>query len=353
MFDFFKKNKPKQPEAVKEKASIASATPSSQGGQEPAQKEQIKSDNIVIHVMPKRFRNQPVKQDSAKTTGLIIIIGGAAVLLIASAALYYFLFREPNIIVNKEPLLTAENNQPGEAGQTEAEVGQITGIPDVLTATGTDVITLPPSDEIATTTVATTTPEIAPPEIELNLRVGADSDNDGLTDIEEILLGTSSSTPDTDGDGYLDGSELIDLYDPASEGKLTANSNIFLYENKTFAYDLLYPLTWQISANGGDDSLMFKTGDNQFIQVIVQPNVNNVALDEWYMEQLGVLAINQADRISGSNWQGIKNPDGLNIYLMDKKQNYIFNLTYNPGGGNILEYFNIFQMMVKSFNLKD
>lgn len=345
MFDFFKKNKSPQAEAVEEKAS------------EPVIKETIKADNIAIHVMPGRFRNQPVKQNSAKTMGLLIIIGGAVVLLITALALYYFLFRKPSITITEEPSLITENNQAIEASQTGAEVNQIIAeTPDTLIATGTEITTLPLSDEIATTTIATTTPDIMPiepVETDFNLRIGVDGDNDGLSDIEEILLSTNASLPDTDGDGYADGLELINLYNPAGEGKLTANSNISFYENKTFAYDLLYPSTWQTSVNGGDDSLMFKSGDNQFVQIIVQPNVNKQTLETWYMEQLGVLTINEADRVSGSNWQGLKSSDGLNIYLMDKKQNYIFSLTYNPGGGNTLEYFNIFQMMVKSFNLKD
>ncbi|MEI6596600.1 MAG: hypothetical protein WCL13_00085 [bacterium] len=333
MFDFFKKNKVEQFESAKEKVS------------EPVAEELVEVDNIAIHVMPGSFRNHAVKQNSAKNIGLVIISGGAVVLLVASAALYYFLFRKPNIVITQEP--TTQTNQ------IKPEVEPTVEAQDILTATGTEITSLPLGDEIATTTVATTTPEIAPEETGPILSVGADSDNDGLTDIEEILLGTSPTTADTDGDGYLDGAELLNLYNPAGEGKLTANSNISPYENKTFFYELLYPATWQTSMNGGDDSVMFKTGDNQFVQVIVQPNTNMQTLDEWYMEQLGVAAINEADRVNGFNWQGIKSPDGLNIYIISKNKNYIFNLTYNPGDGNILEYFNIAKMMIRSFNLKE
>jgi len=339
MFDFFKK-KTDQPETAKGKAAG------------PVIKETVEADNIAIHVMPGRFRNQPVKENSAKTTGLIIIISGAVILLIASAALYYFLFRKPSITITEEPSLVEQNNQTEESGQTE-EANQTTETPDIIADADNVATTLPSDDEIATTTMATSTPEVLPTEAEPGLNLGLDSDNDGLTDIEEILLSADANLPDTDGDGYPDGSELINLYNPAGQGKLTANPNISLYENKTFAYDLLYPSAWQTTVNGGDDSLMFKTGDNQFVQIIVQPNVNKQTLDAWFMEQLGVLTINETDRVNGSNWSGIKSPDGLNIYLMDKKQNYIFSLTYNPGGGNVLEYTNIFQMMAKSFNLKD
>lgn len=341
MFDFFKKNKPEESKIVKQEAV---APP----------KESVKADNIAIYVMPEHFRNQPVKQTNAKTTGLLIIIGGAVILLLASAALYYFLFRKPSPITAQKPPLAAENNQPGDiTDKPKEEDNQPLESADNLIASGTEITTLPSGEETATTTLATTTPEIAPKETGLSLRVGADTDSDGLTDIEEILLGTSSTTPDTDSDGYFDGSELINLYNPAGGGELTANSYISLYENKTFAYELFYPSVWQTSVNGGDDSLMFKSGDNQFIQVIVQPNANKQTLDNWYLEQLGLLAVETENRLSGANWQGIKNPDGLTIYIIDKKQSYIFSLTYNPGGSDVLEYFNIFQMAIKSFILHE
>lgn len=41
-----------------------------------------------------------------------------------------------------------------------------------------------------------------------------DSDNDGLTDEEEIFLGTDPNNPDSDGDGYSDGEEVKNGYDP-------------------------------------------------------------------------------------------------------------------------------------------
>lgn len=48
-----------------------------------------------------------------------------------------------------------------------------------------------------------------------------DSDNDGLTDVEELRIGTDPHNPDTDGDGYLDGDEVKNGFDPlkASDGK--------------------------------------------------------------------------------------------------------------------------------------
>jgi thiol-disulfide isomerase/thioredoxin len=44
-----------------------------------------------------------------------------------------------------------------------------------------------------------------------------DSDGDGLTDIEEEVLGTDPHSQDTDGDGYLDPHELIEGTDPLDD----------------------------------------------------------------------------------------------------------------------------------------
>lgn len=41
-----------------------------------------------------------------------------------------------------------------------------------------------------------------------------DQDQDGLTDLEELALGTDPTNPDTDGDGYSDGVEVKSGYDP-------------------------------------------------------------------------------------------------------------------------------------------
>lgn len=46
-----------------------------------------------------------------------------------------------------------------------------------------------------------------------------DSDNDSLSDQKEILFQTDPASPDTDGDGYLDGIEIKNGYDPLTKDK--------------------------------------------------------------------------------------------------------------------------------------
>lgn len=52
-----------------------------------------------------------------------------------------------------------------------------------------------------------------------------DSDNDGLTDDQETLLGTDPHNPDTDGDGHSDGSEVRYGYDPLVPGDAKLDYN--------------------------------------------------------------------------------------------------------------------------------
>ncbi len=50
--------------------------------------------------------------------------------------------------------------------------------------------------------------------LEEELPQNTDSDNDGLSDEEEKILGTDPQNPDTDGDGYTDGEEVRNGYSP-------------------------------------------------------------------------------------------------------------------------------------------
>ncbi len=50
------------------------------------------------------------------------------------------------------------------------------------------------------------------------ISIAQDSDEDGLSDDMEILYKTDKNNPDTDGDGYTDGEEVKNGYDPALPG---------------------------------------------------------------------------------------------------------------------------------------
>lgn len=198
-------------------------------------------------------------------------------------------------------------------------------------------------------TLATTSPELIQPIIPTNLENGIDSDLDGLLDKEEILVGSDINNIDTDGDTYNDLTEVLNLYNPIAKDRLIDNQNIKIYENKAFNYQLFYPKSWLISTVGGDDSVIFKSSDNHFFQVIVQPNADKQTIEDWYREQFNLINIDQANMISSLAWRGIKNNDNLTYYLTDLENKYIYTLSYNLATSNIIDYVNIFKALVKSF----
>ncbi len=181
---------------------------------------------------------------------------------------------------------------------------------------------------------------------------GEDRDSDGLTDKEEDLLGSNKDSTDTDKDGYNDLSETLNLYNPSGNNKLVDNTSIksYLAENKSFY--LLYPSKWVRTFNSKDQSVIFRSSDDHFIQLMIDNNDKNVDLDEYVKEMLSLTTIKDSWRRTGDAWQGIVTEDGLQIYIMGTKQDKVYILRYSPSDNNVLEYLNVFQAMIKSFVIK-
>ncbi len=55
-----------------------------------------------------------------------------------------------------------------------------------------------------------------------------DTDHDGLTDKQELLLGTDPKNPDTDGDGFPDGLEVQNGFSPTSTSRLHLEKEILI-----------------------------------------------------------------------------------------------------------------------------
>ncbi|OGF19635.1 hypothetical protein A3G56_00360 [Candidatus Falkowbacteria bacterium RIFCSPLOWO2_12_FULL_45_10] len=66
-----------------------------------------------------------------------------------------------------------------------------------------------------------------------------DADSDGLSDKLELAFHTDPTNPDTDGDGFIDGDEVNNGYDPAKPGKAKLEKKIFIdTKNQLLAYNL-------------------------------------------------------------------------------------------------------------------
>lgn len=76
---------------------------------------------------------------------------------------------------------------------------------------------------VKTATLANISGQIVQPDEE-NFSV-KDSDHDGIPDVNEAYFRTDPSNPDTDGDGFLDGEEVISGYDQTVNDRALAQKN--------------------------------------------------------------------------------------------------------------------------------
>lgn len=317
---------------------------------------------VIIHTMPKRFIGSRVITQGHKGIGIIIISLGALLMIGALAVLYIFVLKpktEPiiqEIQENTEVNEPVKNNMLAENAVKEEEKNNI-----AIVATSTDIDNIenivPVNDikKIDINDITTSTDSASSTNnTEINnfgnvaKVLAPDSDHDGLSDIEEILLDCNINNADSDGDGYSDIDELMKLYNPAGAGKLIVNPNIEKYTNNSFKYSLYYPNTWLKTNVDEENSILFQAGNNQYIQIIVQNNMTGKGLDDWYKEQVGVNEIKGSQRMYKTGWSGIKSPDGLINYLANPNQNVIYTISYNTGMDNTLMYTAIFNMIVES-----
>lgn len=182
------------------------------------------------------------------------------------------------------------------------------------------------------------------------IQAGTDSDEDGLTDKEEEVLGTNVNGQDSDGDGYKDLAEVNNSYNPTGAGKLSDDKKLGTYANTTFNVSVLYPVAWQQTVASSDDSIIFTAPDGQFIQVLVQPNSDREDIVSWYKKTFDVENIPTTQLVTNPNWDGVRTPDGLTAYLTNKDKSYIFVVTYNLGNSRVLNYKNILELMLRSLH---
>lgn len=222
-----------------------------------------------------------------------------------------------------------------------------------------------PEEEVAITEIPVVETEVAEeeiPEIEafdpskirqtaLSMVGSLDTDKDGLTDVEENLIGTNAGLSDTDGDGYPDGGELKNLYSPidATAVMLSEKDFVKLYTNEQWGYSLLYPSTWLLNAvdEAGRD-VMITSARNEFVNVLMSEKAPEQSLEDWYLEKAP--DVNKSDLKSYTTTEKltvIESPDAFTVYLAKEDTVYIIN--YNIGLKETADFPALFGMIVNSF----
>ncbi len=184
------------------------------------------------------------------------------------------------------------------------------------------------------------------------LPVAPDEDIDELSDVEESFYGTDVIKKDTDGDGYFDGEEIRNLYNPNGSGSLKDSG--FITKFTDTGYEVWYPFSWMPEKNASGASTFFRASTGEMIQILLETKESSETLTAWYQKQnqLSSPTAGAFSEMKIGEFIGLSSSDGLTVYLTHLKDpKTVFVVFYNPVDQEILRYKTTFQMMLRSFSL--
>lgn len=191
-------------------------------------------------------------------------------------------------------------------------------------------------------------------EFSIDLLKNTDWDNDGLTDMEEDLLGTNQLLIDTDKDGYQDHEEIENYYSPlqAGTGRLWEAPFMTEYENGVYGYSFIYPEAWRVEAMNDEDprELVITLSPEEFINVIVYEKQPSVSTTQWYSSLAPGVDVDELSKYE--NYRGLdvlESPDGFTVYI--GKGDRVYTINYNIGLKDKADYPALFALIVDSFEL--
>lgn len=194
------------------------------------------------------------------------------------------------------------------------------------------------------------------------LPLADDTDNDGLTALEETLYGTDPNQPDTDGDGFIDGyslslagvisGEVALGYDPHTAGRIKDSLLVTGYANPDYQYSLVYPASWTIDAIVPDNSNIMispSASTGELIQINAIANPAELSVLDWYLSFNPTANLQTLESFSVNGIEGVRTADRSIIYLA--KGDTVFLIYYNTAGQTSVNFRATFEMILQSFKL--
>lgn len=283
-----------------------------------------------------------------KLVGLLVMAGGLIFIGALVYLSYYFIVKpatrpaSPTVAVNQTGTTTKNNATPTSSPVNPSEVIK------VISSSTPEII----SESASSSASSSLMNEELKGRDGRNLPPLIDSDSDGLNDNEEALLGSSPSTNDSNNNGYQDLVEINNNYNPADSGRLSANQNLALYENKTYNYEVLYPKNWTLKTLNDDATLVFTADDDSIVQISLQDNPDKQSILTWYNATFPNVTVTYDKLKNASTWNGVSGVDDLNFYLTDKNKNNLYVFSYIPAVDGRLVYPNIFKLIINSLVIK-
>ncbi len=216
-----------------------------------------------------------------------------------------------------------------------------------------------PEPPVAVTSAPSVAEPVPPASAMKEIVSSIDTDQDGLTDVEEALYTTDSKKADTDGDGYLDGQEVQNLYNPSGTAPVRLADSVLArtYANAAFGYTLLYPASWTVRAldENNPREVLFTASTGEFIQVVVDDNLEGLSAAQWYAKQSPDVKPESLERIFVDTMEGVWTKDKTTAYLtkIDASggKRLLYGITYNYGERTEVNFKTTLHMMLQSFHV--
>jgi len=179
----------------------------------------------------------------------------------------------------------------------------------------------------------------------------SDVDSDALTDMEEEIFNTDSGNWDTDNDGYYDGQEVYNLYNPAGEApvKLIDSGLVAEYVNPIWQYRVYYPASWQVGAvDTRADQVLFSTVTGDFIEISAFTKEAQESFIDWFARKAVGERYSELQTLTNRfKESGQKRKDDLVAYFVQGNNVYV--LIYHPGTTGFVPFRHVMQVMQQSF----
>ncbi len=185
----------------------------------------------------------------------------------------------------------------------------------------------------------------------VSLAEAVDDDNDALSDFEELVFDTDSGVWDTDGDGFYDGQEVFNLYNPKGTApmRIIDSGLVKDYINPVHQYRVYYPAQWAAALiDETADRVLLSALSGDYVEVIAEEMWTGESFVDWFGRRAeGQLYSDLQVFNNRFKEDGWKRKDDLVAYFVSK--NKVFILIYHPGTTGDIAYRHIMQMMEQSF----
>ena len=202
-------------------------------------------------------------------------------------------------------------------------------------------------------TVTATSP-VAPPNIPLPaaetsgisnaaLPAGIDTDQDGLTNSEEGLLGSDPTNRDTNGNSYPDLTEVVNGYDPVVAGSKLSNSSSLKTE-LIGTLNIQIPKVWD-RRPGQSGTVQILTGTPAVITAEIRPFATDKTLLEMVIQDNpNTSREDYSTDKTGSGLDVVYSKDGMSAWLLVGNSVYLFR--YNVNAATSKDFESIFKDII-------